>query len=438
MRSPSDSERLALNDAWAPEAAAALPWTDRLLRQRLLGRLAGLRGGQLIVDDVTGSVELGVPDAGQSRPVRVCVRNLAFYRALAGNGSVGAGEAYGDGWWECDDLVGLIRLLARNRELVDGMERGMARLGSVAMRVLHACRRNTRAGSRRNIAAHYDLGNDFFRLFLSDDMMYSSAMWAGDDDTLEQASMRKLDVICRKLDLRPGQHVVEIGTGWGGFALHAARHYGCHVTTTTISREQHALATQRIRSAGMQYRVDVLLQDYRDLHGQFDKLVSVEMIEAIGASYLPTYFGKIAELLKPDGMALIQAITIEDHRYAQALKAVDFIKRHIFPGSFMPSIQAMLEAKTRASDLSLVHLEDFGLSYARTLQAWRQRFMARLDAVRGQGFDERFIRLWEFYLAYCEGGFRERAIGVSHLLLARPGAMPRDARWTGREAEASA
>lgn len=438
MRSPSDSERLALNDAWAPEAAAALPLTDRLLRQRLLGRLAGLRGGRLILDDAAGSVELGVPDVLQARPVRVCVRNPAFYRALAGNGSVGGGEAYGDGWWECDDLVGLIRLLARNRELVDGMERGMARLGSVAMRVLHACRRNTRAGSRRNIAAHYDLGNDFFRLFLSDDMMYSSAMWAGDDDTLEQASMRKLDVICRKLDLRPGQHVVEIGTGWGGFALHAARHYGCRVTTITISREQHALATQRVESAGMQYRVDVLLQDYRDLHGQFDKLVSVEMIEAIGASYLPTYFGKIAELLKPDGMALIQAITIEDHRYAQALKAVDFIKRHIFPGSFMPSIQAMLEAKTRASDLSLVHLEDFGLSYARTLQAWRQRFMAQLDAVRAQGYDERFIRLWEFYLAYCEGGFRERAIGVSHLVLARPAAIPRDARWTGREAEESA
>jgi cyclopropane-fatty-acyl-phospholipid synthase len=444
MRSPSDSERLALNDACVPEAAQALSLTERLLRRRLLDQLGQLQGGRLLIDDAMGSVEVGNVELGNvepgnvepgeqgatvGRPLRLRVQDPAFYGAIARHGSVGGGESYGDGHWHCNDLVGLIRLLVRNRDLLDGMERGMARLGGMAMRALHACRRNTRAGSRRNIAAHYDLGNEFFRLFLSDDMMYSSAIWAGDDDTLELASTRKLDVICRKLDLRPGQHVVEIGAGWGGFALHAARHYGCRVTTTTISREQHALATERIRRAGLQYRVDVLLQDYRDLNGQFDKLVSIEMIEAIGAAYLPAYFAKVGELLKPDGMALIQAITIEDHRYAQALKAVDFIKRHIFPGSFMPSIQAMLQAKTRASDLSLVHLEDFGLSYARTLEAWRHRFMARLDAVRAQGFDERFIRLWEFYLAYCEGGFRERAIGVSHLLLARPAAMPATARW---------
>jgi len=431
------------SEPYAPEPGAPpMSFADRLLREHLQSRLAGLRGGALTIEDAMGQMRAGVSDSAQSqtqtqtqtRPVHLRVRDPAFYRALASNGSVGGGEAYGDGHWECDDLVGLIRLLVRNREWLDSMETGSARLGGLAMRALHALRRNTRAGSRRNIAAHYDLGNAFFQLFLSDDMMYSSAMWEGEDDTLEQASTRKLDVICRKLDLQPGDHVVEIGTGWGGFALHAARHYGCRVTTTTISREQHALAAERIRRAGLQFRVDVLLQDYRDLHGQFDKLVSIEMIEAIGAAYLPTYFAKVGELLKPEGVALIQAITIEDHRYAQALKAVDFIKRHVFPGSFMPSIQAMLNAKTRASDLSLVHLEDFGLSYARTLQAWRQRFLARLDAVRAQGFDERFIRLWEFYLAYCEGGFRERAIGASHLLLARPAAMPGAARWTAREA----
>lgn len=433
MRSPSSTERLALDDAYAAEAAMPFTLTDRLLRQRLMNGLASLQDGWLMIEDAMGSVEVGMPGASHARPLRLRVLDPVFYRAVARNGSVGGGEAYGDGAWQCDDLVGLIRLLVRNRDLLDRMESGLARLGSLAMRLLHARRRNTRAGSRRNIAAHYDLGNAFFGLFLSHDMMYSSAMWQGEDDTLEQASTRKLDVICRKLDLQPGQHVVEIGTGWGGFALHAARHYGCRVTTTTISREQHALATERIRRAGLQYRVDVLLQDYRDLHGQFDKLVSIEMIEAIGASYMPAYFAKVGNLLKPQGMALIQAITIEDHRYEQALKSVDFIKRHIFPGSFMPSIQAMLNAKTRASDLSLVHLEDFGLSYARTLQAWRRRFMSRLDAVRGQGFDERFIRLWEFYLAYCEGGFRERAIGVSHLLLARPEAVPAASRWTSRE-----
>jgi cyclopropane-fatty-acyl-phospholipid synthase len=251
--------------------------------------------------------------------------------------------------------------------------------------------------------------------------MYSSAMFAGDDDTLEAASTRKLDRICEKLALRPGDRVIEIGTGWGGFAVHAARHYGCHVTTTTISREQHALATERAAAAGVADRVTLLLKDYRDLEGRYDKLVSIEMIEAIGAEYLDTYFAKVGALLEPDGLALLQAITIEDHRYQRALHGVDFIKRHVFPGCFIPSVNAMLAAKTRASDLGLLQLEDFGGSYARTLQAWRTRFLAQLPQVRAQGFDERFIRMWEFYLAYCEGGFRERSIGVAQLLLAKPG-----------------
>jgi cyclopropane-fatty-acyl-phospholipid synthase len=289
------------------------------------------------------------------------------------------------------------------------------------MRAWNALRLNTRGGSRRNIAAHYDLSNDFFELFLSPDLMYSSAVWAGADDTLEAASARKLDRICRKLDLQPRDRVIEIGTGWGGFALHAAKHYGCHVTTTTISREQHALAGKRIAAAGMSGRVTLLMDDYRDLRGQYDKLVSIEMVEAIGARYLDTYFGQLGRLLKSDGLALIQAITIEDHRYAQALKSVDFIKRYIFPGSFIPSINALVAAKTRSSDLALVELEDFGDSYARTLQAWRERYLAHLKQVRARGFDERFIRMWEFYLAYCEGGFRERSIGVAQLLLAKPG-----------------
>jgi cyclopropane-fatty-acyl-phospholipid synthase len=340
---------------------------------------------------------------------------------VARNGSVGAGESYMDGQWRCDDLVGLIQLLLRNRDLLDGLESGLARLGGMAMRAWHTLRRNTRDGSRRNIAAHYDLGNDFFGLFLSSDLMYSSAIWTDPADTLETASARKLERICRKLDLQPTDRVIEIGTGWGGFALYAATHYGCHVTTTTISREQHALASKRVAAAGMGAHVELLLEDYRDLDGQYDKLVSIEMVEAIGAPYLDVYFAKIGALLKPDGLALLQAITIEDHRYAQALKSVDFIKRHVFPGSFIPSVNALLAAKTRTSDLAPIQLEDFGSSYALTLKAWRERFMANLAQVRAQGFDERFIRLWEFYLAYCEGGFRERSIGVAQLLLAKPG-----------------
>nr|WP_082394258.1 cyclopropane-fatty-acyl-phospholipid synthase family protein [Stenotrophomonas acidaminiphila] len=388
-------------------------------------QLAGFGHGQLVVEDPLGTLRIG--QAGSGPAVTLRVLDPGFYRALATHGSVGAGQAYMDGLWQCSDLVGLIRLLARNRDLLDGMETGSARLGGLAMKALHALRRNTREGSRRNIAAHYDLGNAFFGLFLSPDLMYSSACWSGADDTLEAASTRKLELICRKLALGPDDHVLEIGTGWGGFALHAARHHGCRVTTTTISREQHDLAAARIAEAGLGDRITLLQSDYRDLHGQYDKLVSIEMIEAVGADFQDSYFGQIGRLLKPEGLALVQAITIEDHRYAQALKSVDFIKRHVFPGCFIPSISAMLASKTRSSDLALIALEDFGLSYARTLQAWRERFLAQLPAVRAQGFDERFIRLWEFYLAYCEGGFRERSIGVAHLLLAKPGWRPADA-----------
>ena len=400
----------------APSAGA------RFLRRRLLAQMGAMQHGRLILRDALGTVELGT---GAAQPtdlvVHLDVLDPNFYRALAANGSVGAGEAWMDGQWQCDNLVGLIQLLVRNRDLLDGMESGLARLGGMAMRAWHALQRNTRHGSRRNIAAHYDLGNDFFELFLSPDLMYSSAIWDGANDTLEAASTRKLERICRKLDLQPTDHVIEIGTGWGGFALYAAQNYGCHVTTTTISREQHALASARIADAGMSAHVTLLLEDYRDLHGKYDKLVSIEMVEAIGAPYLDTYFGQLGALLKDDGLALVQAITIEDHRYAQALNSVDFIKRHVFPGSFIPSINALLAAKTRSSDLALIQLEDFGDSYARTLKAWRERFMSRLPQVRAQGFDERFMRMWEFYLAYCEGGFRERSIGVAHLLMAKPG-----------------
>lgn len=394
---------------------------DRFLRQQLLAQLAPLRHGQLVLTDPYGRVEFGESATDHADLcVHMDILSTDFYRALATHGSVGAGEAYMDGLWRCDNLVGLVQLLVRNRDMLDGMESGLARLGGLIMRGWHALRRNTREGSRRNIAAHYDLGNDFFSLFLSPDLMYSSAMWTSESDTLEIASNRKLERICRKLDLQSSDRVIEIGTGWGGFALYAARHYGCHVTTTTISAEQHALASARIEAAGLSDRVTLLLEDYRDLHGPYDKLVSIEMVEAIGAPYLDTYFGKLGELLKPDGLALVQAITIEDHRYTQALHSVDFIKRHVFPGSFIPSIHALLASKTRASDLALTQLEDFGGSYALTLKAWRERFMACLPQVRAQGFDERFIRMWEFYLAYCEGGFRERSIGVAQLLLAKP------------------
>lgn len=406
------------------ESNPTRPWTalDRVLRNRLLRQLGGLRDSRLRIVDALGETTIGMHAADPHTTLQaiVQVHDPVFYRRIAGNGSVGAGEAWMDGHWTCDDPVTLMRMLVRNRDLLDAMESGLARLGGMAMRAWHAFNRNTRDGSRRNIAAHYDLGNAFFRLFLDENLMYSSAIYAREDDTLEAASRRKLDRICRKLALTANDHVVEIGTGWGGFALHAAREYGCRVTTTTISREQHELARARVREAGLEDRIEILLRDYRDLEGCYDKLVSIEMIEAIGHQYLDNYFGKVGNLLKPHGMALIQAITIEDHRYAQALRAVDFIKRYIFPGSFIPSVSVMLNAAAQSSDLKLFHLEDIGPSYARTLAAWRERFHRRIADVRAQGYDERFVRMWDFYLAYCEAGFHERATGDVQMLLVKP------------------
>jgi len=407
----------------APVSAASGSLTERILRRRLIDTLSQLRGCRLVLEEGGQLHVLGTPDGEATLlQARMRVHDPAFWRMAALSGSVGAGEAFMEGLWECDDVVALMRMLVRNRDLLDALDSGTARIGAALMKLMHAFSRNTRSGSRRNIAAHYDLGNPLFSLFLDENLMYSSAIYEDQTESLETAATRKLDRICRKLQLGPQHRLVEIGTGWGGFALHAAGQYGCHVTTTTISREQHELAAQRIAQAGLQDRITLLMQDYRDLEGTYDRLVSIEMIEAIGHQYLETYFAKVASLLSHDGQALIQAITIEDHRYVQARGSVDFIKRHIFPGSFIPSVAAMTAAIARASDLRLFNLEDIGPSYALTLRAWRQRFVARLEQVHALGYDLRFIRMWEFYLAYCEAGFLERSIGDVHLWLTRPGA----------------
>ncbi len=404
--------------------ASPLPLSSRarpgllpaLGRRLVLAKLAGLRHGRLELAEAGQSWRFGQGDG-----VRIEVRDPAFWAAVAFGGSVGAGEAYMDGLWDCDDLTGLTRLLLRNRAVLDGMEQGLARLSAPLRGLLHRMNRNTRAGSRRNIAAHYDLGNDFYRLWLDETLMYSSAVFERPGMSLRDASTAKLARICRKLDLQPGDHVLEIGSGWGGFALHAAGRHGCRVTTVTLSRQQCDLARARVAAAGLDHLVEVSLTDYRDLDGQYDKLVSIEMVEAVGAEHLDTYFRQCGRLLKPDGAMLLQAITIADQRYEAALKEVDFIQKHIFPGGFLPSVTALTAAMTRASDLRPAQLEDIGPHYAETLARWRANFLAELDAVRAQGFDERFIRMWLFYLCYCEGGFRERDIGTVQMLLAKPG-----------------
>ncbi|GAB4266867.1 MAG: cyclopropane-fatty-acyl-phospholipid synthase family protein [Methylomicrobium sp.] len=393
---------------------------DLMLRKALLNKLSRLQDATLKITDPLGEIVLG-REAHDGLRAEIEVFDMSFYRQIALGGSIGAAESYMDNLWQADDLTAVIRILVRNRDLLDSMEGGLATLTNTLLKFWHFARRNSKTGSRKNIAAHYDLGNDLFSLFLDRNGMYSSATYHDLEQTLEEASTAKLARICQKLDLRPEDHVLEIGTGWGGFATYAAKHYGCRITTTTISKEQFDAAQQRIADEGVADRVTVLMQDYRELTGTYDKLVSIEMIEAVGHHYLNTYLQQCANRLKPDGLALIQAITIEDQRYKKALKSVDFIKRYIFPGSFIPCITAIVASATRCTDFRLINLEDQGESYALTLKTWRERFMASLDKVRQQGYDESFIRMWEFYLCYCEGGFWEKSISNVQLLLAKPG-----------------
>ena len=393
---------------------------ERLARRLVHAQLKQLQHGELVVREGHDEYYFGKVSERIPFRIHVEVKHPSFWSDIAFGGTAGSGEAYIKGSWVCNDLVGLVRLFLANREVIDAMDKGMTHLKSPVKRVLHWLSRNTRKGSRRNIGAHYDLGNDFFRIFLDPTMMYSCAYYPSHEASLEQASVAKLDRICKKLKLKPGDHVLEIGTGWGGFAVHAASHYGCRVTTTTISREQFDYATSNVEQAGLQDRVTVLFQDYRDLDGQYDKLVSIEMIEAIGHQYLNTYFDKCSSLLKPQGEMLLQAITISDHLYKSALNEVDFIKKFIFPGGFLPSVSAMNKAIAKVTDMKTFHLEDIGPHYARTLSDWRKKFSERLDEVRDIGYSEYFIRMWEFYFCYCEGGFAERDIGTVQMLLTKP------------------
>jgi cyclopropane-fatty-acyl-phospholipid synthase len=406
--------------AAAARGGTAAVWPDRLARRLLLGKLAGLQHGRLHIRDGGQSYLFGQADAPAGLRASLDVHRPRFYRRAAFDGSVGAGESYFQGDWDCDDLTALTRILLRNRAVLERMDGGLGRLHAPLHRLYHWCRRNTPAGSRRNIAAHYDLGNELFARFLDETMMYSCAIFERPGAGLYQASVAKLESVCRKLDLCPEDHVIEIGSGWGGFAVHAAGRYGCRVTTTTISREQYDYARRRVREAGLAERVTVLNRDYRELEGQYDKLVSIEMIEAVGHEHYPAFFRQCGELLKPDGMGLIQAITIADQRYREARDQVDFIKRYIFPGGCLPSVSVMTGCLTRYTDLRLLHLEDIGPHYAETLRHWRERFFSNIEDIAALGYDEVFQRLWEFYLCYCEGAFRERAIGDVQLLAVKP------------------
>ncbi len=404
----------------ATDRAGASGGLATLGRRALLGRLAGLARGQLTIVDGAERHVFGRAGDGDDLVAAIEVLDPRFWADAAIGGTVGAGESYIRGHWRAADLTALVRLMVRNRELMNGLEGGVAVVSAPLRRLLHWINRNSRSGSQRNIAAHYDLGNDFFRLMLDPTLAYSCGIYPTPASTLHEAQLAKFDAICRKLDLGPSDELLEIGTGWGGLAIHAARNFGCRVTTTTISREQHAQAREAIAAAGLGSRVTLLLEDYRDLRGQYDKLVSVEMIEAVGARFLDTYFGACSRLLRPAGAMLLQAITLQDQYYEAALRSVDFIQRFVFPGSFIPSVTAISQSLSRATDLKVFHLEDIGPHYATTLRDWRRNVHAHLGEVRALGYPEEFLRLWDFYLSYCEGGFAERQLGDVQMLLTKP------------------
>ncbi|MBL8823248.1 MAG: class I SAM-dependent methyltransferase [Planctomycetia bacterium] len=387
-------------------------WYERQLRHRIVRLFDQLPGDlALIFQDGDGQHELGNP-LRASHVGSITVHDPSLYRMMVWQGSLGACEAYLQGKWTTPDLFKTLCLFSRIFDTINAMDTGSAWWFNRLQKLLESLRFNSRKGSRKNIAGHYDLSNQFFALFLDSTMMYSSACYDEPDMTLEDASRNKLRKMCRKLQLESNDHLLEIGTGWGGMAIHAARETGCRVTTTTISSAQHQFASQRIREAGLEDRIKLLQQDYRDLRGSFDKLVSIEMIEAVGQKYLVDYFRCCDRLLKPGGRMVIQAIVIPEQREAVYARSVDFIQRYIFPGSFLPSIAQLQHAVGAATRLRMVQLQDYTPSYVLTLREWRKRFHAQLAEVRQLGFDERFIRMWDFYLASCEAVFHERAAGL--------------------------
>ncbi len=402
-----------VSQSWASEN-----FRSRFARKLLFRLLAELKQGQLTFSEADSRLTFGNGEHGLA--AEIIVHSPAFYSRSLFGGTIGAAESFIDGDWQTDNLTNLIRIMARNQQLLRQLEKRLALFTAPVQKVRHLLRSNSRSGSKKNILAHYDLGNAMYQTFLDPTMMYSSAIYPSAEASLEEASLYKLDHICRKLQLGPADHVIEIGSGWGGFAIHAASHYGCRVTTTTISDAQYEEAQKRIEQAGLSERITLLKQDYRDLEGQFDKLVSIEMIEAVGYRYLPDFFRQCQKLLKPDGMLLLQAITFIDQDYKRYLRGVDFIQRHIFPGGCLLSNQTLLDLLTRQTGMTLRSLEDFGFDYARTLSDWRERFKANCEELTRLGYDERFRRLWDFYFSYCEGGFLERTISVVQIMATGP------------------
>ena len=392
---------------------------DRLARQLFLGALSRLPKGHITIKERGVLAEqFGNPDDDLHAEVNIL--DYKAYRSLVFGGSVASGETYTDGLWETPNLTNVIRIFARNLPTLDAWEKKLRWLSEPLRKISHLSNRNSAEQAKKNIAAHYDLGNKLYTRFLDESMMYSAAIYPDANATLADAQQHKLKAICDKLSLTPDDHLVEIGTGWGGLAVYAAKHYGCRVTTTTISEEQHAYAKAWIEKEGLEESITLLKKDYRLLEGKYDKLVSIEMIEAVGKEYLGQFFDKCNSLLKDDGLMVLQAITIDDRRYDSYSKGVDFIQKYIFPGGFLPSQMVINQYLKSHTNMMIRDLHDIGLDYAQTLRDWFDAFMKNKDQLMADGYDDRFIRLWQYYLCYCEGGFMERTISTVQLVLSKP------------------
>ena len=390
----------------------------RIFKQLLHSQFSNIRYGCIILNEGDTRVVFG--DESQLLKAEVNVFSSEFYVLAGSGGDLGVAEAYAAGYWDADDMVKLIQIVIKNQHIQKALEGGLAKLLSPINRLIHWTRKNTVTGSKDNIVAHYDLSNEFFQIWLDKSMTYSCAVFEPKDISLYEASVEKLDRICRKLDLKPSDHVIEIGTGWGSFALHAAKKYGCMVTTTTISNRQFDYVEKLIENEGLKEKITLLKNDYRELKGQFDKLVSIEMIEAVGYNFIQNFFETCSSLLKPNGLMAIQGITYHEQGFDNHLKSVDFIKKYIFPGSNLISVNHVLSAIKSYTDLSLVHLEDITKYYAETLKLWRDKYKDEFDKIKDMGYSDEFLRMWDYYFIYCEAGFRERFIGDVQLVMAKP------------------
>ncbi|MFT6284786.1 MAG: cyclopropane-fatty-acyl-phospholipid synthase [Arenicella sp.] len=394
-------------------------WQHKLCRSIMLKVFASLPQGQMVIKEKGVLVDtFGQKDSDLH--AEIDFQCLSVYQSLLFGGSVASGETFSEGLWTTPNLTNVIRIFARNLPLLDSWEAKMEWLAFPIRKISHLANKNSATGSKKNIAAHYDLGNKLYTRFLDDSMMYSAAIYSSENTTLAQAQITKLTAICDKLQLIPEDHLVEIGTGWGGLAVFAAKNYGCKVTTTTISEEQYQYTQDLVNKEGLQDKITLLKKDYRLLEGKYDKLVSIEMIEAVGKEYLPTFFKKCSSLLKDEGLMVLQAITISDHRFDSYSKSVDFIQKHIFPGGFLPSQLLINQHLRKHTDLMIRDLHDIGLDYARTLKDWHQKLLENKEPLANDGYDDRFMNMWRYYFSYCEGGFLERTISTVQLVISKP------------------